>query len=276
LSQPCVNLVVCDNHAPGLNWGDLFQAAQTEPRYAVTMRISDYDAEVMHALGRFKMLKSSQIQALVFRGKPSRTTYQNCITNLRTKGMVRWQPVPSGLRGGSQELAYRLTRDAWRGFGVGRYPKGESIDNHAMNVADVHIYAYDAEANGSIVIDTLEIEADAKRSVSGILLTPDTFMRYGYLPTRKKRRHLIEVDRGTENRTVIFDKIHRYTQARELDSAAYDPQAFPPVLFLVRRIDAETEKRRISDLRRWINERYRGDEELFIVRSLDDFPSMLR
>jgi hypothetical protein len=234
------------------------------------MQILARDADVLRAIGRFSMLTSKQIEGLIFRTSSTRTPFKNVIRRLYGSGLVERieKRVPGGALGGSGQYVYKLSREGWKHFGNGKYPSARTVNYHALDVATAYISLLDAEEEGWLKLRYAEVEEEARHSVQGIAVRPDLYAEVDNLETRRRKRIALEIDKGSENRPQIFEKLDRYMKAREYDTGVYE--VFPQVIFLV------SSQLRAEQLRRWIREKYRGDEPLFVIAMLDDFPAMLR
>lgn len=244
--------------------------ARTLRRYAVPMKILARDAEVLRWISRFSMLASKQIEGLVFRTSRSSTTFKNSIRRLHEDGLVVRvnRRVPGGSQGGSGQYAYRLSPTAWRMYRSTPYKNRRTIDYHALEVAAAYIRCLDAQDEGWARVHYVEIEDEAWRTIAGDHIRPDLYLEFDNLEANRRRYMAVEVDRGTENRPDIRDKVRRYESAREAGGETF--RVFPQILFLA------PDVARVEQLRRWIREAYRGDEALFVVGLLDEFPALLR
>lgn len=234
------------------------------------MKILARDAEVLRWISRFSMLTSKQIEGLVFRSSKSSTSFKNAIRRLLDDGLVVRinRRVPGGARGGSGQYVYRLSSLGWRILRTGPYPNRRAVDYHALEVAGAYLRCLDAADDGWLRVHYTEIEDEAWRVSGSQQLRPDIYLELDNLEANRRQFFALEVDLGTENRPDIQDKVRRYESAREADDGTY--QVFPRVVFLA------PDTARVEQLRRWINEAYRGTEGLFVVTTFDEFPALLR
>ncbi|SIS11966.1 Replication-relaxation [Williamsia sterculiae] len=217
------------------------------------------------------MLTTGQIYELVFRSSKSRTTVDRQLRYLRDDGLVTRleRRLAGGANAGSGQWVYRLSASGWRIYRTGPYHSRRSTDFHALTVADTYIRVLNAVDAGWLRDDFYaEVEDEAYRSVRGASIRPDMYLELANLERRKQLYVAVEVDKGTENRPAIWDKLDRYVHALTHDDGVYE--VFPVVWFLV------GDGQRAEQLKRWIRERQPRYTQYFRVGLVDDFPDCLR
>lgn len=219
-------------------------------------------------------MTSKQLQRTVFRANASTSGFRASTGRLLRDGyLVRLlEPVPGGEGGGRGQNVYRLGDAGWWLLRKpGAYTRRRSVDYHALAIGDLYLAMLDAQDAGWMKVRYIEIEAEALRTVGGVMVTPDIYVEVVNVERRTVRPFAIEVDRGSEHRPQILDKVRRYREAKRANDYADVYESFPDVIFLAH------DRARAEQLKRWIGKDTHVDgDRVFYFGLLDSFPGALR
>jgi hypothetical protein len=136
----------------------------------------------------------------------------------------------------------------WEGRGLirGRFrpePGGRYV-RHRLAVSELYVQLFAADRAGELDLLAFDAEPDCwRRYLDGFgwsaLLKPDAFVRIGV--GAYEDRCFVEVDLGTESRSVIAGKVHNYLDYFHAGSEQTEHGVFPRVLLLT-----STEARRAA------------------------------
>lgn len=196
--------------------------------------------------------------------------------------LARLQRRIGGLRAGSAGYVYYLGPAGqrlvayWQGRGLvrGRYrpEPGSRHVRHRLAVAQLYVEALQAAERGELDLLAFDAEPDCWREHADAfagrhLLKPDAFVRIGL--GAYEDRFFIEVDLGTESRSVIARKLRAYLAYYLSGIEQTEHGVFPRVLLLTH---SEERKRVLAGLcsllpaEHWV---------LFTVQTLDNFTRLV-
>jgi hypothetical protein len=129
-------------------------------------------------------------------------------------GLVETITRPQAGRRGGSEYVYQLARS-----------KARMPDMHTLDIAELYIRLLESGAS----VLAFEPEPYSYIPAGPVELKPDAYLRI-QTPTGTYR-YFLEVDRGTEYRAQLADKMRRYVRA--LHHWDEDDGAFPQVVWIV-------------------------------------------
>lgn len=168
------------------------------------------------------------------------------LARLTTVGVLaRLERRVGGVRAGSAGYVYYVGPAGqrliafWQGRGLirGRYrpEPGTRWVRHQLAISELYVQLRGADQVGELDLLAFDAEPDCwRRSVDayggGLLLKPDAFVRVGI--GAYEDRCFVEVDLGSESRSVILDKLRRYVDYFQagVEQAAHG--VFPRVVWL--------------------------------------------
>jgi len=159
--------------------------------------------------------------------------------------LARLERRVGGVRAGSAGYVYYLGPVGqrlvayWDGRGLvrGRFrpePGGRYV-RHRLAVSELYVRLVLADREGELDLLTFDAEPDCwRRSLDGfggsVLLKPDAFVRVGV--GAYEERCFVEVDLGTESRSVISSKVRAYLDYFHAGVEQAESGVFPRVLLL--------------------------------------------
>jgi hypothetical protein len=193
--------------------------------------LSPRDAQVVELVGRFRLMAAEQIREILFFGLASKTPFDRALKRLTDGGyLTRLGRMVGGYGGGSGQYVYQLGRTGWRYLHKGGgYRPLRVVDYHTLHIADCFVMLKVLERGGELTVLRYDADLVSRRTVGGILLTPDAYAELGVQATRQKFSFWLEIDRDTENAEIIRGKCVRYWRAYQ----AWDGEVFPYVVFVV-------------------------------------------
>lgn len=237
-------------------------------------------------LERFGLLTHAQAGDLLIRGRMTSASDASRARVVRAQlqrltdlGLLaRLQRRIGGFRAGSAGFVYylgpagqRLTA-YWHGKGLirGRYrpEPGSRYVRHRLAVSQLYLDALAASDRGELELLAFDSEPDCWRGYHDAfagrhLLKPDAFVRIGL--GAYEDRWFVEVDLGTESRSVIARKLRAYLAYYRTGEEQARHGVFPRVLLLT---SSETRKQALVDVCAQLPAE---DWELFAVQTLDRF-----
>jgi hypothetical protein len=169
---------------------------------------------ILKTLLYFRQATTSQIRRLHYDG-----TERGCIvrTNRHLKRLTALDMVKRvwGVYLNVPEYVY-LPADA----------KARNANMHTLDILELYVRLIESKTNsvdGLNIVDRLIFDPEPWRwyNVGPTLLKPDAFIDTG-------RRFFLEMDRGTEFRSALQEKLRRYRTAYDV----WDEERFPQVLFV--------------------------------------------
>lgn len=230
------------------------------------MILLDRDRQMVLSVGRFGQLAASHVRALHFEGASDTPTYRTLVRLVERKLLARLERrMIGGTGAGSGQYVYQLGSAGWRYVGrEGRYSSRQAISDHTLAIADTYVSLLEYERRGRIRIDGFETEPDSHRKVGHVIVRPDLFVDVADIAKRRNISFWVEVDRGTENRTKINEKLAGYMEA------LHAANSYVPYVLLIAPDD-----RRAKELR-WMVERYPEiEEDMFLVSTASDFACLI-
>ena len=210
--------------------------------------IPERERNLIRTLARFRLMTHAQLLVLldvrqtvselrVARRILARLTEQRVLARLHRR--------IGGVRRGSAGYVYYLgpvgqrLLSYWDGQGLtrGRFrpePGGRYV-RHRLAVSELYVQAVQAQRGGLLDLIAFDTEPDCWRSMTDgfggrVTLKPDAFVRVGV--GAYEDSYFVEVDLGTESRSVIARKLHTYL---DYWSSGQEQQAhgvFPRVLLV--------------------------------------------
>lgn len=178
--------------------------------------LSPRDQLVLSDLQRFRQLTASQVRRLHFatgtdRGQIVRT--HRALARLTKWGLItRITRAVGGYGGGSGDYIYQPPHSRTR-----------TPDAHTLDIAELYVRLIEAKRSGVISELIFDPEQWAYVQAGRIELKPDAFAEVDGF------QFFIEVDRGSEWRPQLNQKMRRYTQAFN----NWREDVFPQVLWVV-------------------------------------------
>ena len=229
---------------------------------AVAPSLSERDQATIELVARFRQLKTSQIRAVLFADHASTTPADRCLKRLVEGKYLERLPRPIGGRGGSGQFVYQLGRAGWKLLDrPGHFWAPRAVDLHCLGIADCFVALKQAEQRGEVVLLEFITEPDCHTSIGPVRLTPDARLEVGDRAQGVKIAYWLELDRGTEHRSVIAEKCSRYWKALHY----WRQEFFPTVLFVVQDL------RRARQLLEAVCGGPDGSQAAFKVATIDEF-----
>lgn len=223
--------------------------------------LSERERDIVRTVAKLRLASNAQLAALLASSASEASPMsaargaRRVLQRLTELGVLaRLDRRVGGMRAGSAGYVYYLGPAGqrliayWEGRGLirGRFrpePGGRYV-RHRLAVSDLYVQARLADRAGDVDLIAFDVEPDCWRtSLDGFggqtLLKPDAFVRLGI--GAYEDRFLLEVDLGTESRTVIARKARAYLDYFNagVEQAAHG--VFPRVLLLT-----TTEERRAA------------------------------
>jgi hypothetical protein len=208
------------------------------------------ECEAIQTLGRLRLMTHAQLSAIIAddAGSPASAarSARRILARLTDSGVLtRLDRRIGGVRRGSAGYVYYLGPVGqrlvayWQGRGLtrGRFrpdPGGRYV-RHRLAVSELYIETYRAGHDGVLEPLAFDAEPECWRSyVNGFggqgLLKPDAFLRIGV--GAYEDRYFVEVDLGSESRTVIARKVRTYLDYFNTGQEQQSQGVFPRVLLL--------------------------------------------
>jgi hypothetical protein len=224
---------------------DLGEGERTAVEIVATLRLVSH-AQLAALLGSTHLQASAASTARAIRRTLARLTALGVLARLERR--------VGGMRAGSAGYVYYLgpvgqrLMAYWEGRGLvrGRFrpePGGRYV-RHRLAVSELYVQLALADRDGELDLLAFEAEPDCWRhSIDGlggsVLLKPDAFVRVGI--GAYEDRYFVEVDLGTESRSVIAAKVRAYLDYFHSGTEQAQHGVFPRVVLLT-----NTEARRTA------------------------------
>ncbi|AZZ51410.1 replication-relaxation family protein [Rathayibacter festucae] len=230
------------------------------------MILLDRDRQIVLSIGRFGQLAAGHVRALHFEGLTERPVYR-ALNRLIERGVLARieRRMIGGTGAGSGQYVYQLGSVGWRLAGKdGRYAPSKAVNHHTMAIVDAYIEVLRRAVAPRYRFDMVETEPDSHRTIGSVVVRPDLYFQISDMFEQEYRHWWLEVDRGTESRTKITQKLVAYVAAKRASKAF-----IPSVLFVAQ------DDRRARELR-WMLEQYEhNDPELFLVSTASEFAGLI-
>lgn len=230
---------------------------------AIANELSEPEREIVRRAATLKLVSHAQLSELQSDGRSasqsSARATRRVLARLSQAGVLaRLARRVGGVRAGSDGYVYYLGPVGqrliayWDGHGLvrGRYrpEPGARYVRHRLSVSQLYVDLVAAERGG--LLDLLDFEAEPdcwRRYVDGfgaqVALKPDAFVRVGV--GAYEDRCFIEVDLGTESRSVVARKLRAYLDYFQAGQEQTEHGVFPRVLLLT---DSETRRAVLVEL----------------------------
>jgi len=255
----------------------------TKRLLSIAGELSERERRIVRRVAALRLVSHAQLRTIFAGPTPGATptstarTVRRRLARLNELGVLgRLSRRIGGVRAGSSGHLYYLGSVGqrlmayWdgRGFVRGRHrpEPSERYVRHRLSVSQIHVDLVAAEQAGALDLLSVDAEPDCWRHyVDGFggqtVLKPDAFVRVGI--GAYEDRCFVEVDLGTESRSVVARKLKAYLDYFESGHEQADHGVFPRVLLLT---DSEARRQALVDLcTRLPAETWR----LFTVQSLD-------
>jgi hypothetical protein len=259
-----------------LTCGNIGLGARTDTLYHHFMLVSTRDAQIINDISQFGQLASSHVDVLHFDKNTTNTPCNRVLARLVSGGYlatIERRPV-GGTGGGSGPKCYQLGPKGWQFMRrEGRYWPFRAISMHMIEIADAHVSLIQAARAGDFHIFDYETEPNNRLVIQekGVDLRPDYYFHAAIPSSESQVTVWLEIDRGTERRPQLKDKIDKYVHA--FKHATYDDiETFPMIIFIV------PDEERRKELDRLINAVpgvVAEDKPIFLVQTKDSFPHAL-
>jgi hypothetical protein len=197
---------------------------------ALALSLSARERELVQLVARLRLMTHAQVAALLtpeghaVSAASSARSARRILARLSAYGVLaRLERRVGGVRAGSSGYVYYLGPVGqrllayWEGRGLvrGRFrpePGGRYV-RHRLAVSELYVQLRVADREGELDLLAFDPEPDCWRRFSDgfggpVVLKPDAFVRVGV--GAYEDRCFVEVDLGTESRSVIADKLRRY------------------------------------------------------------------
>lgn len=221
--------------------------------------LSQRERELIRVLDRLRLMSHAQLAAILIDPASEATEISRARTVRRVlarltadRVLARLDRRVGGLRAGSAGYVYYVGPVGqrliayWQGQGLTRgrlrpEPGGRYV-RHRLAVSDLYVQARSWAARGALELLAFDAEPDCWRvSIDGLgggtVLKPDAFVRLGL--GAYEDRYFVEVDLGTESRSVVSAKLRSYIAYFNSGQEQAAHGVFPRVALL-----ANTEERR--------------------------------
>jgi hypothetical protein len=213
--------------------------------------LSVRERELIEVVAKLRLASHAQLTSIL--AEPSTAspasiarTARRTLARLTDVGVLaRLERRVGGVRAGSAGYVYYLGPAGqrliayWqgRGFVRGRLrpePGGRFV-RHRLAVSELYVQARQADRQGTIDLIAFDVEPDCwRRTVDGLggqlVLKPDGFVRLG--AGAYEDRFFLEVDLGSESRTVLARKVRVYLDYFQSGAEQAEHGVFPLVLLL--------------------------------------------
>jgi protein involved in plasmid replication-relaxation len=234
-------------------------------------------------VARLRLVSHAQLAALLAPAHPQASVASTARAVRRTLArltglgvLARLERRVGGVRAGSAGYVYYLGPVGqrliayWEGRGLirGRFrpePGGRYV-RHRLAVSELYVQLRLADRAGELDLLAFEAEPDCwRRSLDGfggsVLLKPDAFVRLGV--GAYEDRCFVEVDLGTESRSVIASKVQAYLDYFHAGAEQAEHGVFPRVVLLT---NTEVRRAVLVDVVTRLPAEY---WELFTIATLD-------
>ncbi len=231
---------------------------------AISEGLSDLERDIVRVVDRLRLVSHGQLARItpsVDRAAASSAarTIRRTLARLTELGVLsRLDRRIGGIRAGSAGHVYfvgpvgmRLVA-YWNGDGVvrgrARPEPGGPFVRHRLATSELYVAARERERSGDLDLLAFDVEPACWRSSltgfgASTTLKPDAFLRIGV--GAYEDRWFVEVDLGTESRTVLRTKLRAYLDYFHTGSEQDAHGVFPRVLWLT---NSESRKAAIVDL----------------------------
>jgi hypothetical protein len=223
--------------------------------------LGEGERTAVEIVAKLRLVSHAQLAALLAPAHPQASAASTARTVRRTLArltalgvLARLERRVGGVRAGSAGYVYYLgpvgqrLMAYWEGRGLvrGRFrpePGGRYV-RHRLAVSELYVQLRVADQDGELDLLAFEAEPDCwRRSLDGfggsLLLKPDAFVRVGI--GAYEDRCFVEVDLGTESRSVIASKVRAYLDYFHAGTEQAAHGVFPRVVVLT-----NTEARRAA------------------------------
>lgn len=220
---------------------------------------------VVELVAKLRLISHAQLAALLdprdehLLATSTARTVRRTLARLTGLGVLaRLDRRVGGLRAGSGGYVYYLgpvgqrLMAFWDGRGLvrGRFrpePGGRFV-RHRLAVSELFVQLHTADRDGELDLLTFEAEPDCwRRYINGfggsVIVKPDAFVRVGV--AAYEDRCFVEVDLGTESRSVIAGKVRAYLNYFQAGSEQAEHGVFPRVVLLT---NSEARKSTLIDV----------------------------
>jgi hypothetical protein len=219
---------------------------------AVDAQLTERERDLVTVLGRLRLMSQAQLAAVLGPASADASPVsrsrdvRRVLARLTGLGVLaRLERRVGGLRAGSSGYVYYLGPVGqrlvayWDGRGLirGRFrpEPGERYMAHRLAVSQLYVDLHAGERRGELELLAFEAEPACWRtsldSLGGqTVLKPDAFVRIGL--GAYEDRYFVEVDLGTESRSVIYRKLDAYLDYFHTGQEQAEHGVFPRVVIL--------------------------------------------
>ena len=224
----------------------------TAQLFRLAAELSERERELMLTVAELRLVSHTQLARLLDDGISTASTASRARLARRTLArltelglLARLERRVGGVRAGSHGYCYylgpagqRLTA-FWEGRGLvrGRYrpEPGAAYVRHRLAVSELYVQTALADRTGTLELLDFEVEPDCWRQYldgygGQVILKPDAFVRVGV--GAFEERSFVEVDLGSESRTVLARKARAYLNYYASGTEQTQSGVFPRVLML--------------------------------------------
>jgi hypothetical protein len=251
---------------------------------AVEATLTERERAGVEVLARLKLMSQAQMAVVLGAASPDASQVsvardvRRILARLTRLGLLaRLDRRVGGLRAGSNGYVYYLGPVGqrlvayWQGRGLvrGRYrpEPGERYVRHRLAVSQLCVDLRAAHDRGELELLAFEAEPTCWRTsldalAGSTILKPDAFVRVGL--GAYEDRYFVEVDLGTESRSVIYRKLLAYLDYFHTGQEQTEHGIFPRVVILV---GTEARQAALVDVAAKLPAE---DWRLFVVNRLDN------
>jgi len=211
------------------------------------------DRDLLQMVGRLQLVTHAQAATLLLASAPADSSpasaaraARRLLQQLTDLGLLaRLDRRIGGLRAGSAGFVYYLGPAGqrllayWRGHGLtrGRFrpEPGSRYVRHRLAVSQLYVDAWLADQRGELELLSFDAEPDCWRGYADNfagehLIKPDAYLRIGL--GAYEDRFFIEVDLGTESRSVVASKLRAFLAYYRSGEEQAEHGVYPRVLLL--------------------------------------------
>ena len=216
--------------------------------------LSERDLAVLATLEKVRLASAAQLERLHFVGKSSQHRRRALLSLSNRRLVVRLDRVIGGVHAGSSGFLYQLSDVGQRVLNTSSgqprrrpHAPGLAFIRHALAVTEIYVRLAEAARSNKFEILQFSAEPDCWRYFPGrdgrqTVVKPDAYVRIA--SGDYEDSWFVEVDLGTESRTVIGAKLDAYRAYWSSGTEQATRGVFPRVLWTApdeRRVQAITD-----------------------------------
>ncbi len=256
-------------------------------------QLDEIDRELIKTVGRFRLVCARQLRRLYFpsvdgaESAPARRARHRMARLVKLDVLARLPRRVGGFQSGSAGYVYRLgpvglQLTQYRGTRNREWSPSHSWVRHNLAITECFVLLREIERDGLSKLRLFDPEPHSWRPFFGPSGGPETLKPDAYVVLQAhgfEEHWFLEVDRGTESKSVLRRKLDRYLAYFQTGQEQERLGLFPQVRFIVSLAGSpslQTEADRVSEIERVISQLPESAQRIFSASTLSSLSDQVR